>query len=77
MQGVVQSFDPGTGEGILVTNDVNRTEYLLAADALQTSIFRMLRQGQRVNFDVDASGFATAVRSGAEPDMGLPPDIQV
>ncbi|MBK5286887.1 MAG: hypothetical protein JJE46_00330 [Acidimicrobiia bacterium] len=77
MQGVVRSFDPGTGEGILVTNDEDRTEFLLASNALEASIFRMLRQGQRVNFDVDASGFATAVRSGAEQDMALPPDIQV
>ena len=77
MQGVVQSFDPGTGEGVLVTNDEGRTTYLLATNALEDSIFRMLRQGQRVNFDVDASGMATAVRSGAEKDMALPPDIQV
>ena len=77
MQGVVRSFDPGTGEGILVTDDQDRTEFLLASNALEVSIFRMLRQGQRVNFDVDASGFATSVRSGAEMDMALPPDIQV
>ena len=37
----------------------------------------MLRQGQRVNFDVDGSGLATRMRIGAEVDMGLPPDIQV
>ncbi len=77
MQGVVRSFDPGTGEGVVVTNDADRSEYLLASKALEGSIFRMLRQGQRVNFDVDASGLATAVRSGAEKDMALPPDIQV
>ena len=77
MQGVVRSFDPGNGEGVLVTTDGARAEYLLAADGLEGSIFRMLRQGQRVNFDVDRSGFATRVRIGAEVDMGLPPDIQV
>ena len=77
MQGVVRSFDPGNGEGVLVTTDGERTEFLLAADALEGSVFRMLRQGQRVNFDVDGSGLATRVRIGAEVDMGLPPDIQV
>jgi len=77
MQGVVRSFDPGNGEGVLVTTDGTRSEFLLAADALEGSVFRMLRQGQRVNFDVDGSGLATRVRIGAEVDMGLPPDIQV
>jgi CspA family cold shock protein len=77
MQGVVRSFDPGTGEGVVVSTDGQRTEILLAANALDGSIFRMLRQGQRVNFDLDSSGNATAVRSGAEKDMALPPDIQV
>ncbi len=77
MQGVVRSFDPGTGEGVLVTTDGERTEFLLASNALEDSIFRMLRQGQRVNFDVDKRGHAIAVRSGAEKDMALPPDVQV
>ncbi|MEP6625886.1 MAG: hypothetical protein ABJC79_15665 [Acidimicrobiia bacterium] len=77
MQGVVRSFDPGTGEGVVVTTNAERSEVLLASNALEGSIFRMLRQGQRVNFDLDASGNATAVRSGAEKDMALPPDIQV
>ncbi len=77
MQGVVRSFDPSTGEGVLVTTDGNRAEFLLASNALEGSIFRMLRQGQRVNFDVDAKGHASAVRSGAEKDMALPPDVQV
>jgi len=77
MQAVVRSFDPGNGEGVLVTTDGERSEFLLAADALEGSVFRMLRQGQRVNFDVDGSGNATRVRIGAEVDMGLPPDIQV
>ena len=34
MQGVVRTFDPTTGEGVLVDNDGDRTEYLLARDAL-------------------------------------------
>jgi CspA family cold shock protein len=76
VQGVVRTFDPLTGEGILVS-DSDRSEYILALDALQGSLFRMLRQGQRVNFDLDDAGRATRVRIGSEPDMGLPPDIQL
>jgi cold shock CspA family protein len=71
MQGVVKMFDPLTFEGVIVT-DSDRSEYVLAAGALGGSVFRMLRQGQRVNFDLDADGRATRIRSGAEPDMGLP-----
>ncbi len=71
MQAVVKMFDPLTGEGVLVS-DADRAEFVLAAGALEGSVFRMLRQGQRVNFDVDADGRATRVRSGAEPDLGLP-----
>jgi cold shock CspA family protein len=71
VQGVVRMFDPLTFEGVIVS-DRDRSEYVLAAGALGGSVFRMLRQGQRVNFDLDADGRATKVRSGAEPDMGLP-----
>jgi CspA family cold shock protein len=72
----VRTFDPATGEGIVLT-DTDRSEIVLASDALDRSIFRMLRQGQRVVFELDASGRATHVRCGAEIDMGLPPDVQV
>jgi CspA family cold shock protein len=71
MQGVVKMFDPLTHEGVLVS-DADRSEIVLAADALEGSIFRMLRQGQRVNFDLDPDDRATKLRSGAEPDLGLP-----
>jgi cold shock CspA family protein len=76
LQGVVRTYDPLTGEG-LVVSDSDRSEYVLALDALHGSLFRMLRQGQRVNFDLDGAGRATRVRIGSEPDMGLPPDIQL
>ena len=49
---------------------------MLAIDALEGSIFRMLRQGQRVVFDLDDEGRATRVRIGSEVDMGLP-DVRV
>jgi cold shock CspA family protein len=71
VQGVIKMFDPLTNEGVLVS-DADRAEFVLASDALDGSIFRMLRQGQRVNFDLDPGGRATKIRSGAEPDLGLP-----
>ena len=47
-------------------------EFDLAVNALDNSIFRMLRQGQRVLFDVDTNGQAFALRLGSEVDMGTP-----
>ena len=70
MQGVVRTYDPQTGEGVVV-RDTDREEFVLAPDALAGSLFRMLRQGQRVNFGLDADGRATTVRIGSEPDMGI------
>jgi CspA family cold shock protein len=71
MQGTVKMFDPATREGVVVV-DTDRSEVILAVDALDGSIFRMLRQGQRVVFELDADGRATRVRAGSEPDLGLP-----
>jgi cold shock CspA family protein len=71
VQGVIKSYDPGTREGVVV-RDTDRSEYDLAHDALEGSIFRMLRQGQRVVFDVDGDGRATHLRLGSEVDLGTP-----
>jgi cold shock CspA family protein len=71
MQGVVRMYDPISREGIVV-NEADRAELALATDALEGSLFQTLRQGQRVNFDLDAEGRATRVRFGSEVDMGLP-----
>ncbi len=71
MQGVIRTYDPQTREGV-VMRDTDREEFTLSLDALDGSIFRMLRQGQRVVFDLDDTGLATKVRIGAEVDMGLP-----
>ena len=71
MQGVIKSYDPGTGDGV-VMRDTDLSELDLARGALEGSVFRMLRQGQRINFVLDADGRATTVRIGSEPDMGLP-----
>jgi len=71
VQGVVESDDPVTGAGTLV-RDPDRSEYELATGALAGSIFRMLRQGQRVVFDLNDGGLATRIRLGSEVDMGSP-----
>jgi hypothetical protein len=52
------------------------TEYELAANALEGSVFRMLRQGQRVIFDLDGDGRATRLRLGSEVDMGTPGHVR-
>ena len=70
MQGVIKAFDPITGTGSLVA-DTDLAEYELAPDALEGAIFRMLRPGQRVVFDV-AGNQATALRLGSEVDMHTP-----
>ena len=71
MQGVIKSYDPGTGDGVVV-RDTDLVDIDLARGALDGSVFRMLRQGQRVVFDLDEAGRATALRLGSEVDMGTP-----
>lgn len=71
MQGVVRMYDPLSGEGVVV-RETDREELVLAPGALEGSLFQMLRQGQRINFELDAEGRVTNVRLGSEVDMGLP-----
>ena len=71
MQGVVKAFDPASGDGVVMC-DTDLADYELAANALEGSIFRMLRQGQRVVFDLDDTGRATGLHMGSEVDMGTP-----
>lgn len=71
MQGVIKSFDPVSGDGVVI-RDTDMAEYDLAPAALEGSVLRMLRQGQRVNFDLDDDGLATTLRLGSEVDMGTP-----
>ena len=68
----MKSYDPFSGDGLLLVDTPDLTEYELARDALEGSVFRMLRQGQRVIFELDATGRATALRLGSEVDMGTP-----
>src|SRR5580765_3911459 len=69
--GVIKSYDPGSGDGVVVS-DTTLKDYDLAADALVGSLFRMLRQGQRVIFDLNADDQATSLRLGSEVDMATP-----
>jgi CspA family cold shock protein len=71
VQGVIKSYEPEMHEGVVV-RDTDRTEYELAPDALEGSVFRMLRQGQRVIFDLDENERATRLRLGSEADMSTP-----
>lgn len=71
MQGVIKAYDPSTGDG-LIMSDTDLTDYEMAVDALEGSIFRMLRPGQRVIFDLDDDGRATRLRLGSEVDMHTP-----
>ena len=71
MQGVIKAYDPATRTGTVVT-DTDLAEYDLASDALEGSVFRMLRQGQRVPFEIDGAGRAGHLRLGSEVDMGTP-----
>lgn len=70
MQGVVRTYDPLSGEGVIVS-DADRSEYVLAPTALEGSLFSNLRQGQRVTFELDGNGHASTIRLGSERDMGL------
>ena len=71
MQGVIKSYDPASADGV-VLRDTDLSEYDLAPGALDGSVFRMLRPGQRVVFDLDEHERATALRLGSEVDMGTP-----
>ena len=51
-QGVVKTYDPNSGNGIVVI-DSDKTEVYIKAGSLKGSIFRTLRQGQRINFDIN------------------------
>jgi cold shock CspA family protein len=67
MQGVVKVFDPKTGIGVIRRDDGDEVQ--LRPGSLEGSLFRMLRQGQRVVFDatdVEGSLVANNLRFGAD-----------
>ena len=51
-QGIVKSYDPNSGSGIVLL-DTDKTEVYIQPGSLKDSIFRTLRQGQRINFDIN------------------------
>ena len=68
MQGVVKIYDPVTGAGVVVRDD-DRSEVFLQPGSLKGSIFRTLRQGQRIVFEIALDGdrpFAQSVRIGSD-----------
>jgi CspA family cold shock protein len=67
-QGVVKTYDPVTGAGIVV-RDIDRVEVYLRPGSLEGSVFRTLRQGQRVLFDSvedDGRTFISSLRLGQD-----------
>ena len=55
MQGVVKAYDATTGIGSIIRDD-DRSEVLLKPGSLDGSMFRFLRQGQRICFDLTDEG---------------------
>jgi CspA family cold shock protein len=67
-QGVVKTYDPVTGAGIIVRDD-DRSEVFLRPGSLKGSIFRTLRQGQRLVFETvedDGTTYVTSIGVGQE-----------
>lgn len=65
MQATVRSFDPRTHDGELLLDD--GTPLSFPARAFEASGLRLLRLGQRVRVDVDASGEITRVTLATLP----------
>jgi CspA family cold shock protein len=68
VQGVVKVYDPETGHGVVVV-DSDGSQVFLRPGSLAGSIFRTLRQGQRIVFDVESDGdvrFVRDVRFGSD-----------
>ena len=67
-QGVVKTYDPVTGAGIVVL-DADRSEVYLRPGSLKGALFRSLRQGQRIIFDSvaeDGRVFISNIQLGQE-----------
>lgn len=67
-QGVVKTYDPVTGVGIVV-RDHDRSEVFLRPGSLQGSVFLTLRQGQRIIFDAieeDDRTYVSSIRLGQD-----------
>ena len=51
-QGIVKSYDPNSGSRIVLL-DTDKTEVYIQPGSLKDSIFITLRQGQRINFEIE------------------------
>ena len=51
-QGIVKSYDPNSGSGIVLL-DTDKTEVYIQPGSLKDSIFITLRQGQRITFEIE------------------------
>ena len=54
-QATVKSYDSITRTGVLVADD-GETTYDIDGEGMDSSMFRFLRPGQRVTFDISAEG---------------------
>jgi cold shock CspA family protein len=61
-QATVKSYDSLTRTGALVADD-GETTYAIDPDAMTGSMFRFLRPGQRVTFDLIAEGDSSKIRN--------------
>jgi CspA family cold shock protein len=64
----VKIYDPNTGAGVIVA-DTDQSEVYLRPGSLQGSVFRLLRQGQRIIFHTEESEgrrFAHTVTLGSD-----------
>jgi len=67
-QGVVKSYDPVTGVGVVV-REPDMAEIYLRPGSLSGSVFRTLRQGQRIIFDAvdeEDGAYVVAARMGQD-----------
>ena len=60
MQATVETYDPSTASGSVLTDEGHRIEFGQAA--IEGGHLRHVRPGQRVHIDVDADGTVTELR---------------
>ena len=59
LQGTVKSFDPRTGESVVLTDE--RVEYTVPPDTFRRSGLLRLTLGQRIKFDLEGDGDSARV----------------
>ncbi|MBA3432281.1 MAG: hypothetical protein H0U16_12480 [Actinobacteria bacterium] len=61
-QATVRRYDSHTRSGVLIADD-GATEYPIDSEAMDSGMFRFLRPGQRVTFDVIETGDGPVIRN--------------